>query len=157
MKAQIEAVRRAKLPKIGRYVYRAVLARQFEKYPKTGMKLTPTKNPYWGGDLGAQSVGKIFFARTQKNAEYYGDILKRDAGRNREFMGTIRIPVTAALKKMLLPDVGSQVFKDVYVTKPVSLKGAEVWSGHRWAKLTKDLCLGISTGEWDDDLDDEDW
>lgn len=156
MKAQVEAIRRGKPPKIGRYVYRAALARQFEKYPKTGMKLTPTKTPYWGGDLGAQSFGKVFFATTQKGAEYYGNILKRDAARKGEFMGAIRIPVSSALKKQLQHDPATS--GDLFTTKAVSLKGAEVWSGHRWVKLNKDLCLDISTGEWDDDdLDDEDW
>ena len=160
MKAQCEALRRVskkvKPLKLGRYVYRSVLARQFDKYAHNGLKLTPTKNPYWGGDLGASSMGKVFFARTQKNAEYYGNILKRDAGRDREFVGTIRVPVTSALKKQIKPDEGSQVFKDVYATKPVSLKGAEVWSGFRWAKLTKDLCLSIASGEWDDDFGSDD-
>lgn len=161
MKAQCEALRRAsakvKPLKLGRYVYRSVLARQFDKYAHNGLKLTPTKNPYWGGDLRASSMDKVFFGKTQKDAEYYGKILKRDAAQDREFVGAIRVPVTPALKKQLKRD--PDTVSDLFTTKPVSLKGAEVWSGHRWVKLTKDLCLGIASGEWDDepDYDEDNW
>lgn len=135
----------------GAYVYHASLARNFESVAET-MSLIPSSDPNWGGSLGSASVGRVYLATTQSWAEYYGEILKRNAGEPGEFLAILKVPTRRVTGFVLdSKDEGS-----LYTTSPVDLSsGSFVWSGEIWRRFSKEIALAIAEGEWDDYVDEE--
>jgi hypothetical protein len=61
---------------LGRYLYHSTPATNILSIARKG--LIPSDDPHWGGDLGADSQGKVFFADTPEKADYYGRIIFRE-------------------------------------------------------------------------------
>jgi hypothetical protein len=136
------------------YVYHASSSRNLLSIYRKG--LIPSEKTNWGGDLGAHSDDKVFFAVKEKKADYYRNILSEHDDVPGKYFFTFRVK-TNDLNDQIYGDSGDA--DDVFVVDPVPPDKIEVkWGEHGWRKLsdmTEDKVAGPTEGEWDDVEDEE--
>ena len=135
---------------LGRFVYHATLARNFYDGIASTLMLKPGMGANWQFP---GNRGKVFLAKNKGQAEYYGEVLQRRMGDEGEFLAVLRIPVSDL--KNVFQDEDTD--DDVYSTKPVSLRGAEVFDGSSWRKLSKGVAEEIGERGWDEPEVDPEW
>ncbi len=123
--------------------------------------LIPSENTNWGGDLGEFSYGKVFVAKTFRQANYYGNIIWRN--NSNRYRPILRFKYN---KLRFIPD--KETREDMYVEYPIKTRfeifvyneNTKINYGNHgdtffkektgeWRPLTKDLADSIATGEWD--------
>lgn len=132
------------LPQQG-YFYHATLPDRLPSIAERG--LIPSEETNWGGQLGDQSLGKIFASETPAGAAYYGEIITRELRRTNPdvFLPLLRFKRPDEFKR------DSQTEQDWFSELPVKLH-MDVWTGSDWRPLTKEVAEAIATGEWNEPI-----
>lgn len=84
----------------GDYVYHSAFAEDVPSIAAEG--LLPGQPGHWGGDLGASSYGKLFFADSVEDALYYGLIVFREKLINFDYCS---LPVVMRVKPSSIPEL----------------------------------------------------
>jgi predicted GNAT family acetyltransferase len=114
------------------YVYHSTAANNLPAIAEQG--LSPSKDPQWGGELGNNSLGKVFFTHSPKDAHYYGEVNFREKLQNEGFAHapvTIRTKVPEGIESS-----GKGTNKESWVKKSVSPENLEVYWGGKWHPIS---------------------
>lgn len=113
-------------------LYHATSADNINSIAKFGLK--PSEKPNWGGSLGDQSRGRVFFAKTPASAMYYASIVFRD---RLEDYGEAYIPLCLRVR---IPDtVQVEVGEASNVSKGVYMTDTKVMAPYEEAWATQDV------------------
>src|SRR5208282_2177754 len=136
-----------------RYYYHATKAENLNSIAKHGLK--PSENPQWGGDLGATSYGKVFFASNPRTAMYYAMIVFRDTLEAYQHASVpiclrVRVPEnvpvvtgtpTDKTYDKSVPVAPGEEFGEAWATQVIPPENIEVF-WHQWKPL--------AAGDWDE-------
>lgn len=144
------------------FYYHATKAENLDSIAKRGLK--PSEDPQWGGQLGDQSLGKVFFAANPRAAMYYAmivfhDTLESSGGASIPVCLRVRVPENIPVvtgnpdeRRIEAPVTPGQEFEEAWATQVIPPENIEVY-WHKWQPL--------KAGNWDEMSihwrDPEDW
>jgi hypothetical protein len=91
---------------------------------------------HWGGELGQESLGKVFFSRSMRDSAYYCSILVRE---HLAELGLAHVPLMLRVRSKLLRDAKSDDpprVRDWYVRRLVPPQHIEVFWQGQWHWLS---------------------
>ena len=136
-----------------KWLYHATSADRILPIFHEGLK--PSGNPNWGGDLGATSMGRVYVSDTLDGAEYYGESGPWKGRPDGEFRPVLRFLCNVGRFQQNLESPGDY-YAETVVKRPmdVFVQPGDGQPG-QWRKLTEEVAMAISEGEWDDVMDDD--
>jgi hypothetical protein len=143
---------------IPEYFYHATIDENVDGIYERGLQ--PSTDTNWGGDLGRNSKGKMFFSATPNRAVFYAFVVQSRGGWECELEDG---ELTKCYPEVVLLRVPSEKLYDIhkerpdlmendyFVERPVPVKGIELLAGeHCWKPLSKSQLAveAISEGYW---------
>jgi predicted GIY-YIG superfamily endonuclease len=137
----------------GKRLYHATAAKNIPSIAKHG--LTPSEEPNWGGLLGEESYGRVYFAPTPRAAMYYATIIFREKLGNDDVASApiclrIRIPKGTSVensehekarkKNPLLPARP----EESWATTAIPPQNIEVWWQNKWHPIQQ-----VANHDWE--------
>jgi broad specificity phosphatase PhoE len=119
------------------YLYHCTSTDRIPSIAKEGLK--PSEDSHWGGDLGASSQGKVFFADSPEHAYYFGEIVFRQTMEN---YGLAFPPVVLRVRTPEDAVRGTEDSSEFYVERTVPSQEIEV-SWHGWKPVRS------ARGDWE--------
>lgn len=122
-------------PKADQFHYHSTLAKNIPSITKNGLRPNKSGETNWGGMLGQDSHGNLFFSDTPDKAKYYGNIVFRNTLQNE---GQSSIALTLRIKNAKGLTTSPDWERGEFSTKkPVPPENIEVWWQNKWQPLNK--------------------
>lgn len=143
-----------------KYYYHATAAEHLNDIAEHGLRTSDQamekgliKDTNWGGYLGDESFGRMFFAPTSRDAMYYGEIVFRQQLNN---YGRASIPVCLRVRMPAKTEVVRQSSEYFVENATVPPQDIDVWWQRDWQPLHKGIWNEFFV-ERNDDGDYFDW
>jgi len=133
-----------------KYFYHGTFDDKIFSIWKEGLK--PSEETHWGGDLGVDSMGKVFFCIDPKNSEFYTRIVTMANYDASDMPEVFLLRVPSNYLKDIKQTGRTGIEDEYYVERIVPPDQIDIlWGEHGWKPLKSldaKTVEGVSMGEW---------